>query len=257
MRVTSAGNGVAGMAHIDLVVRSAKFESERRFFFYMAVAIVVTVVVGFGSQVATRRVWFTQFPWQVHVHAAVFSAWMILYLVQNWLIANDRNAPLHRRLGWLGVGIATVMVPLGIATTLMAVARGSINGIFPLGLFLALDTLHILGFGALTFAAVALRRRADWHKRLMLCGTILATAPALSRLFGLVPLGGLTLLAVIIGLLAFVAVGLAFDLVTWRRVHPAYWWGLGTIVAVEAMIVPIGSSVPVTAFATQLERHGT
>lgn len=244
------------MAHHDLVVRSAKFESERRFFFYMAVAIFVTVVVGFGSQVVTRRVWFTQFPWQVHVHAVVFAAWMTLYVVQNWLIANGRGVDLHRRLGWLGVGIAVVMVPLGIVTTFMAVARGSINGIFPLGLFLALDTLHIVGFGALTFAAIALRRRADRHKRLMLCGTILATAPALSRLFGLVPLGGLTPLAVIASLLAFVGAGLAFDLVTWRRVHAAYWWGLGTIVAVEAMIVPIGSSAPVMAFAASLERRG-
>lgn len=231
---------------------SAKLARERRFFLYMAIAIFVTVVSGFGSQILARRAWFTDFPWQVHVHAAVFSSWIVIYVVQSWLVVDARNLALHRRLGWLGAGIATVMVPLGIAATLMAIARGSITGIFPLGLFLALDVLHIVGFAALTAAAVRMRRRADWHKRLMLCGTVLATAPALSRLFGFLPLGGFVPLAVIVALLLFVAAGIAFDLATWRRVHPAYWWGTGAVMLVELMIVPIGFSAPVVAFANHL-----
>lgn len=134
----------------------------------------------------------------------------------------------------------------------MAIARGSITGVFPLGLFLALDVLHILGFGMLTFAAIRLRRQAGWHKRLMLCGTTLATAPALSRLFGFLPLGGATPLAVIGALLLFIAAGVAFDVATWRRVHPAYWLGGGTVVVVELLIVPIGFSSPVVGFAARL-----
>lgn len=234
------------------VALSAKLASERLFFLYMAVAIFVTVVAGFGSQLATRHVWFTDFPWQVHVHALVFSSWIILYVVQSWLVADARNVVLHRRLGWLGAGIAAVMVPLGISATMMAIARGSITGVFPLGLFLALDMLHIAGFGGLTFAAIRLRNRAGWHKRLMLCGTVLATAPALSRLLGLLPLGGFTPLAVIGALVLFIAAGIVFDVATWRRVHPAYWWGAGTMVLVELLIVPLGSSSPVVAFATHL-----
>jgi hypothetical protein len=231
---------------------SAKHASERLFFFYAAVAVFVTVVAGFGSQLVTRHVWFTDFPWQVHVHSVIFSSWIVLYAVQNWLIVDSRNVALHRRLGWAGAGIAAVMVPLGISATLMAIARGSITSIFPLGLFLTLDVLHIIGFGALTFAAIRLRRQAGWHKRLMLCGTVLATAPALSRLFGFLPLGSLTPLAVIAALLLFIAAGIAFDLTTWRRVHPAYWWGMGVVVLVEMLIVPIGFSSPVVAFANRL-----
>jgi hypothetical protein len=231
---------------------AGKLAGERRFFFHMAIAIFFTVLAGFGSQLVTRHVWFTDFPWQVHVHALVFSSWIVLYVVQSWLIVDDGNIALHRRLGWLGAGIAVVMVPLGISATLMAIARGSITGVFPLGLFLALDVLHVVGFGALTFAAIRLRRRAGWHKRLMLCGTVLATAPALSRLFGLLPFGGFTPLAVIVTLLLFIAAGIAFDLSTWRRVHPAYWWGTGAVVLVELLIAPIGFSPPVVAFATRL-----
>ena len=186
------------------------------------------------------------------MHAAVFSSWIEIYVVQSWLVVDDRNIALHRRLGWLGASVAAVMVPLGIAATLMAIARGSINGVFPLGLFLALDVLQILGFGALTFAAIRLRRQAGWHKRLMLSGTVLATAPALSRLFGFLPLGSFTPLAVIAALLLFIAAGIVFDLATCRRVHPAYWWGTGAVVLVELMIVPLGFSPPVVAFANHL-----
>ena len=46
--------------------------------------------------------------------------------------------------------------------------------------------------------------------------------------------------------------GIDFDAATWRRVHPAYWYGLGVVVAVEASIVSIGTSRAVTAFATRL-----
>jgi hypothetical protein len=233
---------------------SAELASERRFFFYMAVAIFLTVLAGFGSQLVTRHVWFTDFPWQVHVHAVVFSSWIAIYVVQSWLVVDRRNIVLHRRLGWAGAGLAAIMVPLGVAATLMAIARGSITGVFPLGLFLALDVLHIAGFGILTFAAIWLRRRAGWHKRLMLCGTVLATAPALSRLLGFLSLGGLTPVAVIGALLLFVAAGMTFDIVTWRRVHPAYWWGTGVVILVELLIVPIGFSPPVVAFATNLAR---
>lgn len=231
---------------------SSKFESERRFFLYMAIVIFLTVLAGFGSQIVTRRVWFTDFPWQVHVHAIVFSSWMILYVVQSALVAGGRNLELHRRLGWAGAVIASIMVPLGICATLMAIARGSITGIFPLGLFLALDVLHIIGFGVLTFAAIKLRRQAGWHKRLMLCGTILLTAPAFSRLFGLLHLGQATPLVVIGALAVLVAAAVAFDAAVWRRVHAAYWWGAGAVASVELLIVPIGLSPPVVHFATKL-----
>lgn len=235
-----------------LATLPSKLERERRFFFLMAITILMTVVAGFGSQVAARRVWFADFPWQVHVHAIVFSAWITLYAVQSSLVVQGRHVSLHRRLGWAGAVIASIMVPLGISATLMAIARGSITGIFPLGLFLALDVMHITGFGVLTFAALRLRHNAAWHKRLMLCGTILLTAPAFSRLFSFLPLGAATPLAVIGALAVFIAAAVLFDFVTWRRIHPAYWWGTGTVAVVELLIGPIGLSPPVVAFATNL-----
>jgi hypothetical protein len=232
--------------------RPTKLVGERRFFFYISLVFFIVIAAGFSSDVFARHEWFTNFPWPVHVHAVVFSSWIILYVVQNWLVADGRNVMLHRRLGWLGAAIAFVMVPLGIAGTMFAIARGSIAGLFPLGLFLALDVLHILGFGTLTFAAIKLRNHAGWHKRLMLCGTALLTAPALGRLAATFSLGDLTPIVVITTVLLFILAGMAFDLAAVRRIHPAYWWGVATVALVEALVAPIGFSRPVVAFAAQL-----
>jgi hypothetical protein len=218
----------------------------------LAVAIFATVVAGFGSQVIVGRTWFTDFPWYVHAHVALFSSWIILYVGQNWIVASRSSIQLHRRLGWLGAAIATVIVPLGIASTMAAIARGAINGVFPLGFFLALDVIHLLGFGALTLAGIRMRSDAAWHKRLMFCGTVLLTAPAISRLAGFLPAGFPTPLMVIAALFVFLLAGIVFDRVAWGRVHPAYWWGMGTISAVELLVVLAGSSSPVISFAKRL-----
>lgn len=228
--------------------------NDRAFFFYMAVAIFVTAVTGFGSDIVLRHAWFTDFPWQVHVHAVTFSSWMVLYLVQNWLVADGSNIVLHRRLGWIGAGIAALMVPLGIAGTIAAIARGSVTGIFPLGLFLAMNTLGMIGFGALTLAALRLRKHAGWHKRLMLCGTAILIGPALGRLLApVMPMfGGFAPFAVVAALMSYILAGIMFDLAVLRRVHPAYWWGASTVVLVQLLSGPIGFSPPVVAFAARL-----
>lgn len=83
---------------MPLLNRAPPQPRERRFFLLMALVIFLIVLTGFGSQLVTRHVWFTDFPWQVHVHAVIFSSWICLYLVQNWLVADGANIALHRRL---------------------------------------------------------------------------------------------------------------------------------------------------------------
>ena len=232
---------------------SSESLTERRFFLGTAIIIFIIVIVGFGSDIVVQHVWFTDFPWPVHIHAVVFSSWILLYVVQNHLIVNG-NIDLHRRLGWLGASIATLMVPLGIVGTMMAIARGSVTGLFPLGLFLAMNVLGIVGFGILTFAAIRLRSSVGWHKRLMLSGTVLLIGPAIARIANSLSFGEFVPLAVGGAMLMFFVSGIAFDRMTLRRVHPAYWWGLGLVAIVQILIGPVGFSPPVVAFATQLAK---
>ncbi|WP_156363662.1 hypothetical protein [Sphingomonas sp. Leaf357] len=232
--------------------RPIRMAEERWFFFVMSIVIFATAIAEFGSDIVVGHVWFTDFPWQVHVHAVVFTSWIVLYVVQNWLVVNGHNIMLHRRLGWLGAGIAAIMVPLGIAATVMAIARGSIAGIFPLGFFLAMDILGIFGFAALTFAAIRLRNHAGWHKRLMLCGTVLVIAPGIGRLVGPLPLGDFTPFALFAAIMLYILIGIVFDLIVLRRIHPAYWWGAATVALLQMLAGPIGFSPPVVVFAERL-----
>jgi hypothetical protein len=76
-------------------------------------------------------------------------------------------------------------------------------------------------------AALALRRRREWHKRLMLLATMVLLVPAIGRIDSLimVPLGLPRAVLAIFVTFAFVAWAWAND---WRklgRIHPAYIYG--------------------------------
>ena len=231
--------------------RRSVVASERRFFLGMAIAIAVTVIFGFTLNAARMHWTFLELPAQVHLHAAVFSTWIILYVVQNSLIVRG-SITRHRQLGMLGAAIAVSMVVLGIVTTVAAVEQHRVPPFFPPGVFLVLDVLGIVGFGILTAWAIALRKQAAWHKRLMLCGTILIMSPALGRILPLPSLGEFAPLAVFASMAVFVIAGMTYDLRLHGRIHPAYYWGGGVLVVANGLVGPLGFSPPVLRLVERL-----
>ena len=225
--------------------------SERRFFLGMAIAIAVTVIFGFTLNAARMSWTFLELPGQVHLHAAAFLAWIILYVVQNWLVVRG-SITRHRQLGVLGAVIAASMVVLGIVTTVAAIQQHRVPPFFPPGIFLVLDVLGVLGFGILTAWAIALRKQAAWHKRLMLCGTILVMSPALGRILPMPLLGQFAPLAVFASMAVFVIVGIIFDLRLRGKIHPAYYWGGGVLVVTNVLVGPLGFSPPVLRLVERL-----
>jgi hypothetical protein len=119
-----------------------------------------------------------------------------------------------------------------------------------------MDLITVLTFYAFTLAALGLRRRTDWHRRLMLSGTIFLTAPAWGRLLPMPLLGGeLGVWAILAAqLLLFFGVAARYDFTTRGRVHPAYFWGIGGSVAAVALMKPIGTLPFVVAWADKLGR---
>ncbi len=225
--------------------------SERRFFFGMAIAIALTVIVGFTLNAARMHWTYLELPAQVHWHAGAFLAWIILYVVQNWLIVRG-SIKRHRQLGMLGAVIAASMVVLGIVTTVAAVEQHRVPPFFPPGVFLVLDVLGIIGFGILTAWAIALRKQAAWHKRLMLCGTILVMSPAIGRILPMPLLGKFAPLAVFASMAVYVIAGMFFDLRLRGRIHPAYYWGGGVLVVTNVLVGPLGFSPPVLRLVEHL-----
>jgi hypothetical protein len=55
----------------------------------------------------------------LHLHAFLFSAWFVLLFVQIALVAK-RRVDLHRRVGYIGVVLAVLMVTVGTNVTINA-----------------------------------------------------------------------------------------------------------------------------------------
>ena len=165
----------------------------------------------------------------MHLHAFLFTAWVVLLFTQTRLVA-ARRIDLHRRLGILAAGVAIAMVVVGVLVALHAVLRG----VAPFGMdphrFLIVPLVAITLFAVFVVAGIRARRRdPQAHKRYMLLGTIALLPPAVARwalLFGLGP-------PVVLGVATLFVVPLfVWDWKTLGRIHPVTLWG-GLLIAVS------------------------
>ncbi|BEV12234.1 adenylate cyclase [Asticcacaulis sp. DW145] len=224
---------------------------ERRFFLGMAILLAVTVVIGFGLNAARYHFDTSIFPPHVHVHAAIFMSWIGLYLVQNFLVVAQKVS-LHRKLGIFGGALAMLMTGYGLFTTLVCLQRGAVPPFFPPSVFLLIDGLGVMVFFGLVCAAIALRQSPAWHKRLMLGATILVISPAFGRALPMPLLGALAPWAVFACMILYVAIGMAYDLIKDRRVHPAYLVVVCVLTALQLAIGALAFTPPVLQFTQSL-----
>src|SRR6478735_10708299 len=153
---------------------------DRTFFTAVALANALIVAAGFGYstyarlQLGNLRFGGPTLTTLVRVHAAVATAWTVLLIVQTRLIATSRIR-LHRRMGIAGGITAAAVVGLGWAVAVTAIGRvvhaGEPAATMALRFFI-LPCQELGVFTALVGAALWLRKRGDYHKRLMLLGTI-------------------------------------------------------------------------------------
>jgi len=224
-------------------------QSRRRFFVWMSVALAVAVLWGFGPTYFLRAFIHTRdLASFVHVHAVIYISWIALFVVQSALVARHRT-DVHRRLGVAGVVLGIAVVVAGIVVTLVTLpparrdAWEAVHG--PIASFLWLargNAGNPMMFGLLFASAIALRRRPQAHKRLMLLACLALMNAPLARAFDdlgwpihlapfgfeasnspfllatpfLVPRGFINLIV-----LPFFAALVGYDLVKTRRLHPA------------------------------------
>jgi|SoiMethySBSTD1v2_1073268.scaffolds.fasta_scaffold251780_1 hypothetical protein len=199
----------------SIALRSERWQSDRRFYCGMAWTIGLLVVASFSK--ALLRDEFEPGALNeplTQAHAFVFFSWIALFVIQATLIG-ARRPDIHRRLGALGVVIACAMVVLATLSTIR---------MFSLGLerfFFANPHVEVIVFTALISPAFLFRRDAEMHKRLVLLATIALIGAATAHLpfVSRIPYLYLVLQD------SFIAAGIVYDLVSRRRVHPAYIWG--------------------------------
>lgn len=219
---------------------------EDDFFMTMAFAMAATIFIGF-AQFAARGLSSFGAPPIVHAHAVIFMGWVVIYVAQNWFATRGPIA-LHRRLGWLACLWLVLMLAAGTAVTVRMVRLGTVPFIFRPLHFLVFDPMSLITAMALVGAAIALRRQTDWHRRLQLSAMATLTGPAFGRLLPMPLLVPWSYHAAFAATLIWPAIGMVADLRRDGRIHPAYWWGLGGMFAMEVVIdtitfSPIGQSL--------------
>ena len=152
---------------------------DHRFFTGMALASALTVFIGFARTYYLRSA-FDGPPvptMLVHLHGAVFTGWILLFIAQTSLVAAGRT-DLHRRLGAAGAALVVALLVVGWFTAIEAARRGVTppGGPPPLA-FLSVPMGTLVVFATLVVTGLANRGRRETHKRLMLLATIALLTP--------------------------------------------------------------------------------
>jgi hypothetical protein len=186
------------------------------------------IIIGFSFQLAMGRSTFNS-PALLHAHAVVFMGWVAIYTLQN-IFADSGNIALHRRLGWIGAVWIFAMLILGCMVTVSMVRRGGVGIIFQPQHFLIFNLLTLVAFVGLVIAAIRLRHKTDWHRRLHFCGMSLLLGPAFGRLLPMPVLVPWAYEATFAALMIFPVIGIWSDIRRTGMIHPAWTWGVAVMV---------------------------
>lgn len=212
----------------------------RSFHLGLMATITFLVLYGFSHTVGADIFHPSEAPPLIlYIHAAVFTGWLFLLLVQTALIAS-RNVRLHRKLGLAGLAFGLLMIGLGIATTIImgrihVLHEGPVDG----AMFVYRPFEDILFFAIAFGLAIHWRKRPDLHRRLIVLAAVAVTPPGISRIPMIHSLGMVYLIAD-----ALIMVAMMHDLVTTRRIHKVYRWGLAAAMAGQTALLLILSHKP-------------
>ncbi|MEP7067626.1 MAG: hypothetical protein ABI789_00235 [Usitatibacter sp.] len=218
------------MAAAPLDLPIARPATERCVYTWAALVALVLVFAGFAPTYYLKGAFAApELNLVKHIHGVVMTAWFAFFLVQVRLVATG-NVLIHRKLGVAGAFLAVLVVVMGLQVAIASARAGAtpLPSIPPL-VFLVMPLAELALFTALFTAAIVLRKRSAWHKRLMLVATISMLTPAMARLpFEFVRIGGPP---AFFGLTDLVILGcIAFDTVKNRRLHPAFMVGLAVVI---------------------------
>lgn len=215
------------------------------FFTSMALLMLVTVFSGFAHTYYLAGVFRASLPSGIiHVHAVVFSCWILLLIAQTSLVSAGRT-DIHRRLGLAGFFLACLLMIFGVLAATDALKRNGPIGRNP-QLFYMFHLTDLLVFGILVYFAFRDRLNSPAHKRFIYIGTIALLGPAIARL----PLAFLFPSSPVVTWLTegFLLVLVLYDLWSTHRLHRATLWAGAFLVVVLQFRVPAAKTPAWLAF---------
>jgi hypothetical protein len=210
--------------------------ADRKLFLTAAIAFPLLVFIGYSRTYYLRPLFEHAQPLAttlVHVHAWVMSAW-VLYFTAQTLLIRTKNVKLHMSMGFAGIGLAILVVIVGMSTAVDAhlVRKTAPAGIDPYGFF-AIPVVDMLVFVGLFALAIYYRKSPADHKALMLLTAVNFLGAAVARIPLLPPQFAIVQAFAIPDILALVG----FSYYTWR--HRKFNWtfaiGLAVIIASQPL----------------------
>jgi len=239
------------------VWRKGTLRYDNRFFAGMAVVSLVVIFIGFARTYYLAGIFKAPLPNPlVHIHGAVFSLWILLFIAQISLITVHRF-DLHRRLGMSGLGLACLMVILGVlvATDRLArhVADPGTETVEEVRAFYAIPLADMLMFSTFVYLGFRNRTHPAVHKRLMLFATFALLDAGFDRwsIFDPYPL------TVVHAVCFFplLAVLMVYDMWSTGKLQRVSLWASGFLVAVQQLRHPFSHTATWQAFATWARTH--
>ena len=223
---------------------------DHRFYLILALCGALAVVIGYSPtyylkplQSAGLLRTSPGLTTLIHIHAAVFSLYVVFYVLQTGLISRGSRT-VHMMLGWASLAFIPAMVVLGTLSVFWGASLGH-KQVWPdLETAALVNIVDVYLFAILAVAGVLLRKSPEAHRRLMSLSFMTLLPAPLART-GLILIGTD---AVGIGVFSFLLAGPIYDLVTRRRLHPAYVCGL-------LLVIPTGLPARLALASTPAWHH--
>ena len=220
---------------------------DHLFFSAMALSMLATVFVGFAHSYYLAGIFGAPLPsLTIHLHGAAFSCWILLLVTQTSLVAAGR-VNIHRRLGIAGFLLACLMVILGVLAATDSLGRGTGPSGLDAKFFYVIPMTDMLIFGTLVFFAFRARSNPAAHKRLILVATTALLIAAIAR-WPFAVVHRKPIMAALTSYI-FLAILVAYDLWSTRKVHRATLWAGAFLIFVQQIRIPFGKTAAWHAFA--------
>jgi hypothetical protein len=205
---------------------SDRLLSERKFYSGMAIAILLSVLLGFSRSFFLKPL-FPDHPAPAepifYLHGLLFTMWILLFVAQTLFIRQVKSA-LHKKIGPYGGALVAVMVVVGVMGALEAARRptGFVGIPLPGLQFLAIPIFDMIVFPAFIIAAFVKLHDTQSHKRWMLLATLNLITAAIARW----PIVGTFGPLAYFGVTDIFVIALAiWDVRSRGRLHPVTIWG--------------------------------
>ena len=196
---------------------------------YIAVSILMTAiaVVGFWPRYFGPLLFGTLVqPLLIHVHATVFTGWLVLFLFQAYFAATKR-IQLHLAVGKAGIWYGVLLVIVGLTTGVIRAAASPPGRAEQLLLAITQDMLMFAGFFG---AAIWYRKKPRLHRPLMVVAASSLLVAAVARMSPFLPEDPYRAPVQLLIWSLPILVAMVYEFRTTRRIHPIYWLGIAVFI---------------------------